>query len=251
MQQIEALLDIQIATSLMGSTEFSETFNHYTDVNYKSLNCNLTPLNKYAKEYSLLKKYIDVGYDPENLGYHIQLLNIFKIERSGERDRFDPYRETRPRKLLWHGSRLCNSVGILSEGLRIAPPEAPMSGYLFGKGIYLADRIQKSAPFCFPSSENNIGILYLCDTALGEHYEVKKPEYIKALPSELLSTKVLGKNLPDPTEEALIDDKVIIPLGSPIPTNELDVFVEDQEFVVYNVSQVQLKYLVLVQFDFI
>ena len=50
--------------------------------------------------------------------------------------------------LLWHGSRIANFVGILSQGLRIAPPEAPVSGYLFGKGIYLADMIDKSAAYC-------------------------------------------------------------------------------------------------------
>jgi hypothetical protein len=63
-------------------------------------------------------------------------------------------RHIRPRKLLWHGSRICNYVGILNQGLRIAPPEAPSSGYLFGKGIYFADRIQKSAPYCQPTREN-------------------------------------------------------------------------------------------------
>jgi poly [ADP-ribose] polymerase 2/3/4 len=28
------------------------------------------------------------------------------------------------------GSRLTNFVGILSQGLRIAPPEAPITGYM-------------------------------------------------------------------------------------------------------------------------
>lgn len=37
--------------------------------------------------------------------------------------------------LLWHGSRLTNFVGILGQGLRIAPPEAPATGYRFGKVI--------------------------------------------------------------------------------------------------------------------
>ena len=32
--------------------------------------------------------------------------------------------------LLWHGSRLSNWVGILSQGLCIAPPEAPVTGYM-------------------------------------------------------------------------------------------------------------------------
>jgi hypothetical protein len=26
-------------------------------------------------------------------------------------------------------------VGIISQGLRIAPPEAPHNGYMFGKGV--------------------------------------------------------------------------------------------------------------------
>lgn len=30
-------------------------------------------------------------------------------------------------QLLWHGSRTTNFVGILKQGLRIAPPEAPVS----------------------------------------------------------------------------------------------------------------------------
>lgn len=31
------------------------------------------------------------------------------------------------------GSRASNFGGILSQGLRIAPPEAPVNGYMFGK----------------------------------------------------------------------------------------------------------------------
>lgn len=37
------------------------------------------------------------------------------------------------RMLLWHGSRLTNWVGILSKGLRIAPPEAPVTGYMVSR----------------------------------------------------------------------------------------------------------------------
>jgi len=45
--------------------------------------------------------------------------------------------------LLWHGSRITNFAGILSQGLRIAPPEAPVTGYMFGKGIYFADMVRE------------------------------------------------------------------------------------------------------------
>ena len=92
------------------------------------------------------------------------------------------------RHLLWHGSRLTNWVGILSQGLRIAPPEAPVTGYMvrtrpsveatsviysthpvtlqFGKGVYFADMCSKSANYCFASRANNEGLLILCDVSL-------------------------------------------------------------------------------------
>lgn len=70
--------------------------------------------------------------------------------------------------LLWHGSRLTNFVGILSQGLRIAPPEAPVTGYMFGKGVYFADMVTKSANYCFTSRENNVALMLLCEVALGE-----------------------------------------------------------------------------------
>jgi len=63
--------------------------------------------------------------------------------------------------LLWHGSRVSNFVGILSQGLRIAPPEAPVSGYLFGKGIYLADMAEKSINYCRSYGQDSALILLI------------------------------------------------------------------------------------------
>ena len=33
--------------------------------------------------------------------------------------------------------------------MRIAPPEAPVTGYMFGKGVYFADCSSKCANYCF------------------------------------------------------------------------------------------------------
>ena len=63
-------------------------------------------------------------------------------------DRFKPFKKLHNRMLLWHGSRTTNYAGILSQGLKIAPPEAPVTGYMFGKGIYFADMVSKSANYC-------------------------------------------------------------------------------------------------------
>ena len=60
--------------------------------------------------------------------------------------------------LRQHGSRLTNFVGILSQGLRIAPPEAPVTGYMFGKGVYFADMVSKSANYVRWATEGQLTI---------------------------------------------------------------------------------------------
>ena len=61
--------------------------------------------------------------------------------------------------LLFHGSRISNYAGILGEGLRIAPPEAPTTGYMFDKGVYFADMSSKSANYCHPDRSFSKGII--------------------------------------------------------------------------------------------
>jgi poly [ADP-ribose] polymerase len=101
----------------------------------------MTPLKSSSTEFLELKNYlVETRGSTHNANYHVD--QIFRIERQGEKDRFEksPFAgPPRDRRLLWHGSRCTNFGGILSQGLRIAPPEAPVNGYMFGKGIYLAD----------------------------------------------------------------------------------------------------------------
>lgn len=69
---------------------------------------------------------------------------------------------------LYSGSRLMNYVNILSNGLKVAPPEAPITGHMFGRGIYFADIVSKSANYCFTNRLSNIGLMLLCEVALGQ-----------------------------------------------------------------------------------
>lgn len=119
------------------------------------------------------------------------ILQVYKVRRHGEDKRYNAFKKLPNRKLLWHGSRLTNFAGIISQvcfvinnsnnlkildyfvlfynlqGLRIAPPEAPATGYMFGKGIYFADMVSKSANYCCTSPNNPIGLMLLCEVALG------------------------------------------------------------------------------------
>ena len=80
-------------------------------------------------------EYIYRFYKWNNVNYFINdwRLNIpfyysqvFKVARNGELKRYKPFKALHNRQLLWHGSRTTNFAGILSQGLRIAPPEAPV-----------------------------------------------------------------------------------------------------------------------------
>lgn len=69
--------------------------------------------------------------------YKVEVQNVFRIERDGEKEQWESAAwlqsevgKKAERFLLWHGSRSTNFAGILKQGLRIAPPEAPVSGYV-------------------------------------------------------------------------------------------------------------------------
>lgn len=51
-----------------------------------------------------------------------------------------------------------------------------LSPIQFGKGIYFADLVSKSAQYCYTDKKNPVGLLLLSEVALGEVYELKKAE---------------------------------------------------------------------------
>ena len=152
--------------------------------------------------------------------------------------------------LLWHGSRLTNFVGILSQGLRIAPPEAPVTGYMFGKGVYFADMSSKSANYCFTSPENNTGILILCEVALGNCNEKMHADYLASnLPQGKHSTKGVGRTAPKPSNFQSLDG-VIIPMGPGQQTGIVGCSLLYNEFIVYKIEQIKIKYLLRTKFNY-
>jgi hypothetical protein len=48
---------------------------------------------------------------------------------------------------------------------------------MFGKGVYFADMVSKSASYCAGSRESPTAVLLLCDVALGKTYEKIASEY--------------------------------------------------------------------------
>jgi len=168
-----------------------------------------------------------------------KIAGLFRVAREGEKERFKKH--VGNRQLLWHGSRLTNYVGIISQGLRIAPPEAPVSGYRFGKGIYFADVMSLSSKYCRTGGSNDF-VMILLDVALGKTADLLADKYMEKPQPGTDSTKALGGIAPDPKEITNFEE-CVVPFGKPVDTGIKSACYENQ-FIVYDVSQCAMKFIV-------
>uniref|UniRef100_A0A803LFE6 Poly [ADP-ribose] polymerase n=1 Tax=Chenopodium quinoa TaxID=63459 RepID=A0A803LFE6_CHEQI len=247
-KMLEALQDIEIASRLVG---FDADSDEPLDAKYKKLHCDMVPLSHDSEDYRLIEKYLLTTHAPTHTEWSLELEEVFSLEREGELDKFAPQREKLGnRMLLWHGSRLTNFVGILSQGLRIAPPEAPATGYMFGKGVYFADLVSKSAQYCFTDKKNPVGLMLLSEVALGQVHERKKAQYMDKPPRGKHSTKGLGKKVPDEAGFAKWRDEVVVPCGKPVDSKVKTSELMYNEYIVYDTAQVKMQYLLKVRFRY-
>ncbi|XP_052161977.1 poly [ADP-ribose] polymerase 2-A [Oryza glaberrima] len=249
LEMVEALGEIEIATKLLEDDSTDQDDPLYA--RYKQLSCDFTPLEVGSEEYSMIKTYLANTHGKTHTNYTVDVVQIFKVSRHGEMERFQKFATAGNRMLLWHGSRLTNWAGILSQGLRIAPPEAPVTGYMFGKGVYFADMFSKSANYCYASEACRSGVLLLCEVALGEMNELLNADYdANNLPKGKLSTKGVGQTEPNTAESKITDDGVVVPLGKPKAEPSKRGSLLYNEFIVYNVDQIRMRYVLHVSFNF-
>ncbi|KAK7740956.1 hypothetical protein SLS53_005019 [Cytospora paraplurivora] len=250
---LETLADMKDATDLLKDEVEDRVNLHPLDQQYLGLGMGeMTPLDPKGVEFQQLGEYLlNTRGQTHHVNYSIE--SIFRIERRGEKERFVASTNS-DRRLLWHGSRVTNFGGILSQGLRIAPPEAPVSGYMFGKGIYLADMSSKSANYCSSYISDGTALLLLCEAELGEPMqELLGSDYHagdKAKSKGLLSTLGKGRTGPSVWKDASCVHPSLAGVkmpdtcrGPPGPTGVNGVCLQYNEYICYDVAQVRLRYL--------
>ncbi|KAL9227702.1 hypothetical protein vseg_003357 [Gypsophila vaccaria] len=247
-KMLEALQEIEIASRLVG---FDVDSDDTLDEKYNKLRCNMVPLLHDSEEYRLIERYLLNTHAPTHTDWSLELEEVFSLERKGDSDKFAPLRQKLGnRMLLWHGSRLTNYVGILSQGLKIAPPEAPATGYMFGKGVYFADLVSKSAQYCYTDRKSPVGLMLLSEVALGQVYELEKAQYMDKPPKGKHSTKGLGKMVPDEKGFTNWRDEVVAPCGKPVDSKVKSSELLYNEYIVYDTAQVKMQFLLKVRFNY-
>uniref|UniRef100_A0A8R1Y175 Poly [ADP-ribose] polymerase n=1 Tax=Onchocerca volvulus TaxID=6282 RepID=A0A8R1Y175_ONCVO len=241
---LDDLLELEVTYSILKTDNEAYRKQDPVDVHYEKLHAQLEILDKQSDEYKRILQYAANTHAPTHDQYKLEIIDIIRVKREGESERFK--KNIPNHYLLWHGSRITNYAGILSQGLRVAPAEAPVTGYMFGKGIYFADLISKSANYCY--AINTEGFILLCEVALGEMQEEIDAKSITKPNRGKHSVKGLGQMIPDPSEYFITEDGVTIPMGKPVNTKRRDLTLLYNEYIVYDVAQVEIKYLVRVKF---
>ncbi|OWA53684.1 Poly [ADP-ribose] polymerase 1 [Hypsibius exemplaris] len=249
LEMLENLLEIEVAFSILRN-ETKNTNEDPLDQHYEKLKCKMEVLRKDSKEFKLICQYVENTHAATHTAYKLSVVDVFCIDRQGEADRFASFRKMPNHKLLWHGSRTTNYAGILSQGLRIAPPEAPVTGYMFGKGVYFADMVTKSANYCFTDPSNPTGLMLLSDVALGSMHELTEATCITRLPKGFDSVKGTGQDMPNPKEAVVTPDGIEIPLGHSVKSGVKNTSLLYNEYIVYNEAQINLRYLLKVKFNY-
>ena len=256
MTALQDLIELRTAARILLASSLKKDTMNPLDYTYHALSTKMAPLSPSDEEYSVIKKYIHADHK----------FDVFRVERSGESERFDNFIENQKkegkditRMLLWHGSPVTNFLSILSKGLLIAPPEAPVSGYMFGKGIYCADMFTKSHGYCRSDVSEGESLLLLCEVAVGNPYRTYTSEYMEKAKDGFDSTMGVGRYGPNPNHPFVQYDGVKIPTGhqveTPKPAEEVqknhywNFSLNYNEYIVYNIDQVRVKYLVRIHKD--
>lgn len=234
-EMLESLLNMEVIYGFLGDENGEKA--HPLDVCYRKLKTSIVPLAKDSDEFRLLCEIVS-NFKPSRA----KVLEIFKVERDGEADRFDW--KLRNHEMLWHGSRNVNFANILWNGLKAAPAEAPaLTARMFGNGIYFADVITKSAGYCHPDRVSGISLMLLSEVALGIPRVVTAYTKVDDIPNEEnQSVKALGRFAP--TEYRQIDGVNIAYRGASSSEYKLHY----NEFIVFDPNQIKMKYLFKIKF---
>jgi poly [ADP-ribose] polymerase len=266
---VENLVDMKISSEIIKDSNSNAATVNPIDTQYHSLGLNAAAaLDKASDEFKALEAYVKKTHGKTHYT-KLQVEEIFSITRSVEEERWQEAGwhklENDNRKLLWHGSRTTNFGGILSQGLRIAPPEAPVNGYMFDKGIYLADIVSKSANYCCANASDNTGLLLLCEAQLGDPMlELTNADYRAATRCKNgghLATKGIGRTQPKEWEDAgkALGNVELTNVEMPKVSgkeatiakdmNPPGTYLQYNEYIVYDVSQVKIRYLFRCKFN--
>jgi poly [ADP-ribose] polymerase len=199
----------------------SVLFDDAIDAKYQALSCLVQPVAPSSEAFEHIRKYVESSQVKTK---SIRVTGVYTLFREPEHHAFE--RTIGNERLLFHGSRIKNWMGILSRGILL--PKIVVSlgvnrtdaGWL-GNGLYFGDAACTSSFYTTPARDKKTRVLALATVALGKQAEFKKITYgMNEAPAGFDSTWGVRHKASARSEFA------------------------DDEFVVYRTTQQRLDYLV-------
>lgn len=235
--RLKLLSEITQTYKILLGAKLRQQEMHPLDYCRAALQVSLSPLHADSQEKALLTKYFFHGVHKNNRKRYV-VSNIFRVDRKGEKERLaellerEPTLKQKPTHLLWHGTKRTNLMGIMAQGLRIAPPEVSHHGYSYGKGLYFGDVAQKSLDYCDSAysieergidantgkkitKQRQVHYMLLCEVALGEAALAFSPTHGTTTTTDGIdSVKAVGMHAPDMSQSVISPDcGVVVPIG--------------------------------------
>lgn len=206
---------------------------------YSELNAKITPVTD-SSVINMINKYFytNMGHTHVN---NLEIVGMYEIDKPSERQKYRKWESLHNKQLLWHGTPLANAVGILTKSLCIGNAR----GGMFGSGLYFANVSTKSAGYT-RIVNGGYGIMFLCEVALGNCLKLETALSVLKLPKGTHSVLCEGMNRPNPEQHIKIDGNVTVPIGK-IMNNSTQVTLYYDEYVVYDASQIKLRYAVIIK----
>jgi len=176
-ETLQLMKDMLNVNGEAGSVLFDAT----VDKEYEALGCRIECLEPASPQFRELAEYVVKSQVKSKT---IKVKNIFTLRRTGEWDDFT--QGIGNQKLLFHGSRIQNWVGILSRGILLPKIVVSMgvkrtdAGWL-GNGIYFGDAACTSVYYTTPGRQQT-RFLAIARVALGKVKEYHKITYGLAEP---------------------------------------------------------------------
>ena len=252
---LDSIKNIKIVSGILQQTNTNDKNEKKNEISLKEkmdeFIYNIKIIPKEEVIYSIIDTYLSKSNQIKN-SPKIILNDLFQVEEKNPKNNSNiEINNNKNKKLLWLGVGIPNFVNIFKNGLSLPPEEAPIFSYMFGKGIYFSDIAIKS--FYNSHPQNNIGLMLLCEVELGNIDERLKADIKlpKTLEEGKNSVKVLGMNYPDEKDSYFDDKGVEIPIGDIIVNQDENkkTYFGFNEYIVYNLDQIKIRYITKVQFD--
>jgi poly [ADP-ribose] polymerase len=189
---------------------------------YKEIGCEYEYLENTNPSYQKVEKYMQSSRSSHHT-WKMQVKNVWRVNVRGQTQKhIKTMKETGNVQALFHGSGPQNILGICKSGLLMRPPGVYITGSMFGNGLYFADQSSKSEQYAFGRFGGGRGahgdtfFMFVADVALGTIKKYKDSQ----------------SHLTKP------------PAGYHSVQGEKGSYLLHNEFIVYDIQQHILQYLV-------